>query len=111
MVHLGVIQGQGLLPWLVLCILVLAERLRGPAPDERLGRRASSAAAGRSSALVRAGGLVVLTGEPRAIADIASSAPSAASMRSRAATVPGSAGRRARRARRRCRLRWLGRSL
>ena len=69
MVHLGVIQGQALLPWLILAILVLSERLRanGSSPSWRAD-------------LIRCGwpfvslvlvvALVVLTGEPRAIADL-----------------------------------------
>jgi hypothetical protein len=69
MVHLGVIQGQALLPWVVLAILVLSERLRanGSSPSWR----ADLIRCGWPFvALVLVVALIVLTGEPRAIADL-----------------------------------------
>jgi hypothetical protein len=68
MVHLGVIQGQGWLPWIVLAILVLAKRLRTPelgAPVVRVVERALWP----FIALTVLSALIFLTGEPRAIAD------------------------------------------
>jgi hypothetical protein len=69
MVHLGVIQGQALLPWVVLGVLVLSERLRanGSSPSWR----ADVIRCGWPFVtLVTLVALVVLTGEPRAIADL-----------------------------------------
>lgn len=69
MVHLGLLQGQALLPWAVLALLVIAERFRGPASTGRF-----------TADLINAGwplitlagcvGLAGLTGEPRAITDL-----------------------------------------
>ncbi len=68
MVHLGVIQGQGLLPWALLAMVMIADRLRHPS--------FSFDKAGTLSVLWPVLGLgavtalVMLTGEPRAIADL-----------------------------------------
>ena len=69
LVHLAVIQGQGWLPWFVLMVLMVGERLRGEgSPD-----RTSMAVLGAGWPLIGlavVSALVFLTGEPRAIADL-----------------------------------------
>ena len=68
LVHLGVVQGQALLPWLVLCQLVLAGSVLGAAPGTSVrlvAWRALPATIGLAACL----GLVALTGEPRSMAD------------------------------------------
>jgi len=69
LVHLAVIQGQGWLPWFVLLVLMVGERLRGEGSPERIG----SAVMGTGWPLVGlavVSAMVFLTGEPRAIADL-----------------------------------------
>ena len=69
LVHLAVIQGQGWLPWFVLMVLVVGERLRGEGSPDRL----SAAVLGAGWPLLGltvVTALVFLTGEPRAIADL-----------------------------------------
>ncbi|MEI8051472.1 MAG: hypothetical protein WCI12_08560 [Actinomycetes bacterium] len=69
MVHLGVIQGQAWLPWVVLACLIAIDRLRGTESD--VGVVASIIdARWPLLALVALVGLEFLTGEPRAIADL-----------------------------------------
>ncbi len=67
-VHLGVIQGYALLPWLLVAVVGLARRLAGLEPSAPARELAWT---GAPYALAVAGvwGLVFLTGEPRAIAD------------------------------------------
>ena len=67
MVHLGVIQGQALLPWVLLSLLVIAERLRGA--RSKSTREAVVSTLWPLLALVILTALIVLTGEPRAITD------------------------------------------
>ncbi len=69
LVHLGVIQGQGWLPWVVLALLVSADRIRGPQAPESLveGLRAARWAL---VGLVALTAVILLTGEPRAISDL-----------------------------------------
>lgn len=67
-VHLGVVQGFALLPWVILLLVSLARRLRGDVPAER---RATIMAL--APWLLGGSGLwalVFLTGEPRAIAEV-----------------------------------------
>lgn len=69
MVHLGVIEGQGWLPWVVLTMLIVTRRIRSLEPDSpksRLCRQICWPFAW----LVILIGMVFLTGEPRAIADL-----------------------------------------
>lgn len=68
MVHLGVIQGQGLLPWALLAMIMLADRIRGA--DGGDGSRLNLELVWPVIGLVAVTALVVLTGEPRAIADL-----------------------------------------
>ncbi len=68
LVHIGVIQGQALLPWIVLCQLVLARRLLATARGDRLVPvlvRGLGPTLGLTALLA----LVCLTGEPRSIVD------------------------------------------
>ena len=66
MVHLGVIQGYAMLPWEVLCMLVLAERVRQRGSWRERVREVSPSVMG----LGVLWGLTALTGEPRAIAEM-----------------------------------------
>jgi hypothetical protein len=68
MVHLGVIQGQGWLPWVILAMLVATRRLKA----SRSSGVVESLRAARwpLAGLVVLVGLVFLTGEPRSIADL-----------------------------------------
>ena len=69
MVHLGLIQGQALLPWATLALVVIADRVRGEAATGSL--RIDLVAAGWPLLLLAVCiGLAVLTGEPRSIADL-----------------------------------------
>jgi hypothetical protein len=70
LVHLGVIQGQGLLPWVVLSLLVLCERLRANGSSD-LWRRDLERCGWPFVTLVLLTAAIVLTGEPRSIADFA----------------------------------------
>ena len=69
MVHLGVIQGQGWLPWVVLAMLVITRRIRTAEPAAGLGQRLSGALWPLLGLVVLVA-LVFLTGEPRSIADL-----------------------------------------
>jgi hypothetical protein len=67
-VHIGVIQGQAWLPWMVLCELSLARTLLPARSDvalRRLAIRALPAVLGLSAVI----GAICLTGEPRTIVD------------------------------------------
>lgn len=66
LVHLGVVQGYALMPWVLLVLLAFARRLTGLAPDASTGALARvSLAWGVGLAALFA--LTCLTGEPRAI--------------------------------------------
>jgi hypothetical protein len=68
LVHVGVIQGQALLPWIVLCQFVMARRLLDLHRGEPIGdvlRRGLGPTLGLTVLLA----LVCLTGEPRSIVD------------------------------------------
>ena len=69
MVHLGLIQGQALLPWAVLAMLVIEQRFRGRPSTAKFIPDLVNAG---WPLLVLAGcvGLAALTGEPRALADL-----------------------------------------
>jgi len=69
LVHLGVIQGYALLPWMILALFSMARALRGVAHDAPW---TSHARAGLPGALGVAAlwGLACLSGEPRAIAEL-----------------------------------------
>jgi hypothetical protein len=68
MVHLGVVQGQALLPWLVLGQLALARAVLD-APRDAPWRRAVTRALPATTGVAVCLGLVALTGEPRSMAD------------------------------------------
>ena len=70
LVHLGVIQGQGLLPWAILSLLVLSERLRANGSSDSW-RRDLERCGWPFVTLVLLTAAIVLTGEPRSIADLA----------------------------------------
>ena len=68
LVHLGVVQGQAWLPWLVVCQLALGRAVLSRGRGEPLGatvRAALPATTGLAACI----GLVCLTGEPRSMAD------------------------------------------
>ena len=67
--HLAVIQGQGWLPWFVLMVLMVGERLRGEGSPDRLSM-AVRGAGWPLIGLAVVSAMVFLTGEPRAIADL-----------------------------------------
>lgn len=67
LVHLGVVQGQALLPWIVLCQLALARALLGTAAGAT--RRAAVLALPATVGIAACVGMVALTGEPRSMAD------------------------------------------
>ena len=69
LVHLAVIQGQGWLPWFVLLVLMVGDRLRGSDSPHR-EREAIISSGWPLVGLVVIVALVFLTGEPRAIADL-----------------------------------------
>lgn len=69
LVHIGVVQGQSLLPWLVLVLLVLSRRLQPLTRESRLVD-ALTAAIGPVLCLGAIVGLTGLTGEPRSISDV-----------------------------------------
>ena len=68
MVHLGVIQGQGLLPWALLAMVMIGDRIRAPRSlrERSMLRNVMWPTLGLSVVT----GLVMLSGEPRAIADL-----------------------------------------
>ncbi len=66
MVHLGVVQGYAMLPWEILCLLVLAERVRRPRAWRHRAREVAAPVMG----LGVLWGLTSLSGEPRAIAEM-----------------------------------------
>jgi hypothetical protein len=68
MVHLGVIQGQGLLPWALLAMVMIGDRVRSPLYVLRL--RSAPTLLWPIFGLACVTGLVMLSGEPRAIADL-----------------------------------------
>ena len=67
MVHLGVVQGFSLLPWALLCVVALARRVRAA---EAAGASVWRAGAAPAVGFAAIWGLVGLSGEPRAIADL-----------------------------------------
>ena len=69
LVHLAVIQGQGWLPWVVLGVLVVADRLRGEGSPDALSGAVWSAGWPFVGLCVLVS-MVFLTGEPRSIADL-----------------------------------------
>ncbi len=69
MVHLGVIQGFALLPWATLAMLSMARALRNLS-FEATGRQRARTMMPGVMALAAVWGLVCLSGEPRAIAEI-----------------------------------------
>jgi len=70
LVHLGVVQGQALLPWIVLCELALARAVLDAARATRW-RHVAARALPSTLGLAGCVGLVCLTGEPRSMADAA----------------------------------------
>ncbi len=70
LIHLGVIQGQALLPWLVLSAHSLARAVLA-APHPTRARALARGALPSVLALAGIVGLVCLTGEPRSMADAA----------------------------------------
>ena len=66
MVHLGVVQGYAMLPWEILCLLVLAEGVRRGGSWRTRARSLSAPIMG----LGVLWGLTALSGEPRAIAEM-----------------------------------------
>ncbi len=70
LIHLGVVEGQSLLPWLALCTLSLSRTVLASPPATR-ARGVVRAARAPVAWLAVLCGLVCLTGEPRAIVDAA----------------------------------------
>ena len=68
MVHLGVVQGYALMPWLLLALLTMATRLR-EAPPSRDWRGRARLMATSVAGVAVTWGLACLSGEPRAIAE------------------------------------------
>ena len=68
MVHLGVIQGLGWMPWVVLSILLIAERIRRP--DDSTWRVRLIDAGWPLLGLVVLSALIFLSGEPRAMVEL-----------------------------------------
>ncbi len=70
-VHLGIVQGTSWIPWMLLVEQRLARQLLGGGPHDHVMGRAGAAAWRRVALLGLLGGLVLLTGEPRAMANAA----------------------------------------
>ena len=68
LVHLGIVQGVSWIPWMLLVEQRLARQVLGPPPDPDADRPSLLR---RVAVLGALGGLVLLTGEPRGMADAA----------------------------------------
>ncbi len=71
MVHIGIVQGASWIPWMLLVEQRLAHQLLDPATGAAHGADRGPSAWRRVTVLGLLGGLVLLTGEPRGMADAA----------------------------------------
>ena len=68
--HIGLVEGVSWAPVVLLALLRLSETMGAPAPPATARRPVRRSRIGWAAVLAAAGGMVILAGEPRAIADV-----------------------------------------